>query len=51
LRADGTPVGAGAVPPDPDGLARLVHRLGDADVLAVVEAMNGARFVLEEVAT
>jgi hypothetical protein len=44
-------VGAGAVPPDPDGLARLVHRLGDADVLAVVEAMNGARFVLEEVTT
>jgi len=44
-RADGTLVGAGAVPPDADGLALLVHRLGDADVLAVVESMNGARFV------
>lgn len=44
-RADGTLVGAGAVPPDPDGLAQLVHRLGNANVLAVVESMNGARFV------
>ena len=47
-RADGTLVGAGAVPPDPDGLALLVHRLGDADVLAVVESMNGARFVHDQ---
>src|SRR6266540_582211 len=45
LRGDGTLVGAGAVPPDPDGLAQLVQRLGDADVLAVVESMNGARFI------
>ena len=45
LRADGTLVGAGAVPPDPDGLALLVERLGDGEVLAVVESMNGARFV------
>jgi hypothetical protein len=44
-RVDGTLVDAGAVPPDPDGLARLVHRLGDADVVAVIETMNGARFV------
>jgi transposase len=44
LRADGTLVGAGAVPPDPDGLALLVERLGDGEVLAVVESMNGARF-------
>jgi transposase len=45
---DGTLVEVGAVPPDPDGLARLVHRLGDADVLAVVEVMNGARFVHDQ---
>jgi transposase len=48
LRADGTLVGTGAVPPDPDGLAQLVHRLGDAEVLAVVESMNGARFVHDQ---
>jgi transposase len=35
----------GAVPPDPDGLAGLVRRLGDGEVLAVIESMNGARFV------
>src|SRR3972149_6658043 len=35
----------GAVPPDGDGLAGLVRRLGDAEVLAVIESMNGARFV------
>jgi hypothetical protein len=29
---DGTPVDVGAVPPDPDGFARLVHRLVDAEV-------------------
>ncbi len=45
---DGSPVEVGAVPPDPDGLARLVHRLGDAEVLAVVEVMNGARFVHDQ---
>jgi hypothetical protein len=44
-RVDGMLVDAGAVPPDLDGLAQLVHRLGDGDVLAVVETMNGARFV------
>src|SRR3990172_5008616 len=32
-------------PPDGDGLAGLVRRLGDAEVLAVIESMNGARFV------
>lgn len=47
-RADGTLVDAGAVPPDLDGLARLVRRLGDADVLAVLEAMNGARFLHDQ---
>jgi len=35
----------GAVPPDADGLAGLVRRLGAAQVLAVIESMNGARFV------
>jgi hypothetical protein len=35
---DGALVGAGAVPPDPDGLAGLVRRLGDVDVVAVIEA-------------
>lgn len=48
LRADGTVVGAGAVPPDVDGFAQLVQRLGDAEVLAVVEVMNGARFVHDQ---
>jgi transposase len=47
-RVDGTTVGAGAVPPGLDGLAQLVHRLGDGDVLAVVETMNGARFVHDQ---
>jgi transposase len=37
--------GRGAVPPDADGLAALVRRLGDAEVVAVIESMNGARFV------
>jgi transposase len=35
----------GAVPPDADGLSQLVRQLGDTDVLAVIESMNGARFV------
>src|SRR5262249_53266567 len=47
-RVDGTVVDAGAVPPDLDGFARLVHRLGDAEVVAVVETMNGARFVHDQ---
>jgi transposase len=45
---DGTLVEVGAVAPDADGLARLVHRLGDADVLAVIEVMNGARFIHDQ---
>lgn len=48
LAADGAPVDAGAVPPDPDGLVQLVRRLGDAGVLAVLEVMNGARFVHDQ---
>jgi transposase len=43
--AGGELVERGAVPPDADGLASLVRRLGDSDVLAVIESMNGARFV------
>jgi len=35
----------GAVPPDADGLSKLVRQLGDTDILAVIESMNGARFV------
>jgi transposase len=39
----------GTVPPDRDGLAKLVQRLGDADeVVAVIESMSGARFVHDE---
>jgi transposase len=40
----------GAVPADREGLARLVLRLGGLDrrVLAVVESMNGARFVHDQ---
>ncbi len=45
LDREGERVAIGAVPPDRDGLAKLVHRLGDAPVLAVIESMSGARFV------
>ena len=45
---DGEPFLVGAVPPDADGLAGLVRRLGDAEVLAVIESMNGARFVHDQ---
>ena len=44
-RPDGALHERGAVPPDRDGLSGLVRRLGAADVLAVIESMNGARFV------
>jgi transposase len=46
--ADGALHERGAVAPDLDGLAALVRRLGDADVLAVIESMNGARFVHDQ---
>ena len=46
--ADGELHERGAVPPDVDGLAGLTQRLGDADVLAVIESMNGARFVHDQ---
>jgi transposase len=45
LLADGERVGIGAVPPDLDGLIKLVQRLGGEQVLAVIESMSGARFV------
>ena len=47
LSPDGERAAIGAVPPDADGLAKLVQRLGDANesVLAVIESMSGARFV------
>ena len=48
LEREGERVTIGAVPPDQEGLARLVQRLGDADVLAVIESMTGARFVHDQ---
>ena len=45
LAGDGQRVEIGAVPPDADGLAKLTQRLGDADVVTVIESMSGARFV------
>jgi transposase len=49
LQPDGERAAIGAVPPDPDGLATLVQRLGDADeVIAVIESMSGARFVHDQ---
>lgn len=41
----GEPVGELAVPPDVDGLHGLVRRLHGQRVRAVIESMNGARFV------
>jgi transposase len=46
--AGGELVERGAVPPDADGLAGLVRRLGETQVLAVIESMNGARFVHDQ---
>jgi transposase len=49
LDREGMRAAVGAVPPDRDGLARLVQRLGDAEpVLAVIESMSGARFVHDQ---
>jgi len=45
LDRDGGRAAIGAVAPDDDGLDKLVQRLGDAPVLAVIESMSGARFV------
>jgi transposase len=48
LDAAGERVAIGAVPPDRDGLRRLPQRLGDVEVLAVIESMSGARFVHDQ---
>ena len=50
LLPDGQRFARGAVPPDADGLAGLVRRLGDANesVLATIESMSGARFVHDQ---
>jgi transposase len=49
LLPDGERAAIGAVPPDRDGLTKLVRRLGDGEgVLAVIESMSGARFVHDE---
>ncbi len=50
LLPDGDRRERGAVPPDADGLASLVRRLGDANepVLATIESMSGARFVHDQ---
>jgi transposase len=49
LLADGERAALGAVPPDRNGLGKLVQRLGDADeIVAVIESMSGARFVHDE---
>jgi transposase len=47
LAGDGEQVLCGAVPPDGDGLAGLVERLGGLGqpISAAIESMNGARFV------
>jgi transposase len=51
LLADGERVDAGACPPDSDGLAHLVLRLGaERPVSAAIESMNGARFVHDQLA-
>jgi transposase len=49
LNREGERAAIGAVPPDRDGLAKLVQRLGDATpVLAVIESMSGARYVHDQ---
>src|SRR6266568_7941603 len=49
LMPNGERAAIGAVPPDRDGLDKLVRRLGDGEgVLAVIESMSGARFVHDE---
>ena len=44
----GARVAGGAVPPDRDGLGGLVRRLGDRELVAVIESMSGAKFVHDE---
>lgn len=47
MNDEGTTIEASAWPPDADGLAHLVDHVAgyDEEVLAVIESMNGARFV------
>lgn len=48
LDGGGERVAVGAVPPDREGLSLLPRRLGDVEVLAVIESMSGARFVHDQ---
>jgi transposase len=48
LEPGGERAGVGAVPPDRDGLAGLARRVGDLEVVAVIESMSGARFVHDQ---
>jgi transposase len=45
LSGNGEPIGEFAVPADADGLRVLARRVGGQPVRAVIESMNGARFV------
>src|SRR6266540_3699667 len=38
----------GAVAPDTNGLEKLVGKLGDAEIVAAIESMSGARFVHDQ---
>src|SRR5689334_18652794 len=46
--AAGEVVAVGAAAPDADGLRQLVRRLPGTEVVAVIETMNGARFVHDQ---
>jgi transposase len=50
LDREGERVAIGAVPPDRDGLQKLVERVGEAGEppLGVIESMSGARFVHDQ---
>lgn len=48
LDEQGGRVAIGVAPPDRDGLAQLARKLGDAEVLGVIESMTGARFVHDQ---
>jgi transposase len=48
LLPSGERLAIGAAPPDTDGLEKLVQRLGDAEILAAIESMSGARFVHDQ---
>ena len=48
LDREGERVAVGAVTPDRDALSQLGRRLGNAQVLAVIESMSGARFVHDQ---